>query len=175
MVPEVFYSSDDDCIRREDIDETSRMSEEYFGTQTDSSQIPTTQETRAWIYEHAPKYLNIITSGRRIIGYAFILPCTKKLMKSFTEGKINEFTLFQEIKRAKFPDVPETLYLCASVLEKKFRGRGLATTAFVKTIKKITHNLREKPVLFYQKYSEEGRRLAERIAEITGLELRMRR
>lgn len=173
MIEAITYSSDDGRMSREDIDETSRISEAYFGTEKDSSQIPTTPATRDWIYKNGKDCLNIIRADGIIIGYSLLLPCTTKLMEDFLERKITEAALFEAIKGTRLAK-PIALYLCASVVEERFRWRGLATLGFTKLIQKILAPTEHKPVLFYLKYSEEGQKLAERVARATGLELRAR-
>ncbi len=173
-LPVVSYSSDEANTIRADLDETSRISEEYFKTETDSSQLPTSKQTEDWIFENGLQYLNIIRADNIIIGYTLILPCKLRLMNNFLRKKINEAELFEEIKKIKFEGVPKSLYLCAAVLKEKFRGQGLATVAILKSIDKITNLGKEKPILFYFKYSEEGERLVKKIADKTGLELKMR-
>lgn len=145
----ISFSSDDGKFSREDLNETSRIAEDYFGMQNDVSQIPATKETKDWIYRNAKDYLNIVRSDENIVGYAFMLPCNKKLMNDFLNKKINEAELFEGIKKIKLVKIPETIYLCASFLKEDFRGRGLATKAFIKSINKITKNGEYKPILFY--------------------------
>lgn len=170
----ISFSSDDGKISRKDMDTTSKMTEDYFGMEKDPEQIPATSENRDWVYKNIPDYVNIIRNGDEIIGYAFLLPCNRELMDKFISRKISEAELFERIKKIKLDKIPETIYLCASIVREKFRGRGLATEAFVKALNKLTHNGMEKPFLFYWKYSNEGERVAHKIADKTGLELRRR-
>ena len=138
MESKIVFSSDNGIVNLEDLEETRNISEDYFGTQDDPNQIPTTQETRDWIYKNAKDYLNIIRDNNEIIGYTFLLPCNKKLMQDFISKKINEAELFKKIKKLDFKKYPETIYLCASILKEEFRGKGLSTIAAIKTIKKVT-------------------------------------
>ncbi len=171
----ITFSSDDSSISREDLNETSKMAEEYFEMEQNSDQIPATDENRDWIFDNIPEYLNIIRNEGKIIGYVFLLPCSKDLMEKFLRKKITEARLFEEIKKNEFSNNPEAIYLCASVLRKEFRGLGLATRAFLKSIRKITKNGKNKPILFCWIYSSEGEKLVKRIANSTGIELRSRR
>src|SRR3989344_4453079 len=98
---EISFSCDNGIIRRKDIDETSKMTEAYFGTEKDPNQISTTPQNKDWIYKNIPKYLNIIKKGKEIIGYAFLLPCNRNLMEDFINNKINESSLLESIKKIK--------------------------------------------------------------------------
>ena len=171
---EITFSSDTGEIQRKDLDVTSKMSEDYFGMQKDPDQIPATKKNRDWVYANAEFCLNIVRDGRKIIGYAFLLPCTRALMDKFLSKNINEATLLESIKKKSTSDSPETIYLCASIFKEQYRKQGLATLAFKKMIDKLTPNGNYKPVLFYWGYSEAVKRLAEKVAKITDLELRAR-
>ncbi len=170
----ISFSSDHFSINREDLDEAGKMAEEYFELNQNPDQIPATEENGDWIFHNIPEYINIIRKDGKIIGYAFLLPCNNELMEKFLKKKINEAKLFEKIKKLKFKGIPETIYLCASFLRKEFRGLGLATTAFIKMINKITQNGKNKITLFCWIYSSDGEKLAKRIANTTGFELRTR-
>ena len=171
----IAFSSDNGKISRGDLDETSKISEEHFGMDKDPNQMPATTENKDWIYRNIQDYLNIIRYKSKIIVYAFLLPCNRILMDSFVKKRISEATLVKNIKKMKLTEIPEAIYLCASVIREDFRGRGLATSAFVKAINKITHSRKEKPALFCWEYSEEGGKLARRVADKTSLKLRIRK
>lgn len=171
----ISFSSDTGQVARSDFNETERITEEYFGTMNDPEQARVTPENSEWIYEKARDYYNIVRNDNEVIGYAFMLPCNKKLMNDFLEKRITEAALFEEIKALNPSKPPETIYLCSSIIKKEYQGRGLATTAFVKAISKITKKSKTKPVLFYEGYSEEGEKVARKVATMTGLELRARK
>jgi|SRR3989344_4028021 len=94
---EVTFSSDGKLISLEDLDITSKIAENYFGTEKDPNQMETSKENREWVYKNQ-KYLNIIKYNNEIIGFAFLLPCTKELMESFVSKRINERELFEKDK-----------------------------------------------------------------------------
>ena len=166
------FSSDTGRYSREDIEETARISEEYFGTMKDSEQMSTVRENRDWVYENCRDYLNIIRRGDEVIGYSFMLPCTSRLKQEFISRKITEAELFAEIQKLNIKK-PEAIYLCASVIREEYRRKGLAVNGFVKLIEKIKKH--SKPVLFYWGYSREGEFLANKVAKITGLKIYARK
>lgn len=170
----ITFSSDSGRLSREDLDKTSEMAEEYFGMESDPDQIPATRENRDWIYENLSDYVNIIRNEDEIIGFSFIIPCNKKLMDRFVNKKINEAELFEEVKKINLNKL-ETLYWCSAFVNKEFRGKGLALSAIIKIINKVTNDLKNKPTLFYWKYSNEGEVLGKRIADLTGLRLLARK
>jgi len=99
MKGQISFSSDDGKISMEDLDETSGLTEKYFGTKNDPNQIQATPKNRDWIYENIPNYINVIKDNGKVIGYALMLPCTAKLMEKFLNKKINEAMLFENIKK----------------------------------------------------------------------------
>lgn len=167
-----FYSDTRD-ISRADLEITGKMAEDYFGTAHDPEQMPTTKETRDWVAEYIPDYLNIIRDDKEIIGYAFMLPCNIKIMNEFVTKNINERVLFEGIKKLDIIN-PEAIYLCASFVKENYRRRGLSTTAFVKAINNVTSQGKSKPVLFYWAFTVAGERVAKKVAEMAGLDLKLR-
>ena len=108
MMNNISFSSDTGKITRKDLDETSKLTEEYFGMKQDPSQIPATSENRDWIYKNILDYLNIIRNNRKIVGYAFLLPCNRTLMEKFVKEKLDEAVLFESIKQIKLQEPKNT-------------------------------------------------------------------
>lgn len=171
----ISYSSDTNKVTRKDIDITSEMSEEFFEMEKDPSQMAATKETRDWIYKNVKFISNIIRNNNEIIGYSFMLPCSKKIMNDFIEKRIDEATLINEIKKNKLPTSPEAIYLCSSIIKEEFRGNGIAKIGFIKLINNILKNSNIKPILFYWKYSDEGEKLVNKIAKELDLRLLVRK
>lgn len=171
MIKGITFSSDTGPWKREEIDETSRLTEEFFGMQNDSDQIPATKENRDCVFKNTNNYLNIIKNDGEIIGYFFILPCTNVLMNQFVNKEINEARLFEEIKKVKWKGCPESIYFCSVIIKSEFRRKGLASLAAEKTINKITKNGKYKPNLFYWAYSKAGEKMGAKLASIHNLKL----
>ncbi len=167
----ITFSSDTGKVTRDDIEETSRMSVEYFFQKEDKTQMFPTPEYKEYVYKKSKNYLNVIKSNGEIIGYVFMLPCTIELMNEFLSKRIDENILVERITKIKFNGVPEAIYLCASIVKEEYRRRGLATTAFMKLIKKITKNAKKRPVIFYWAYSPEGKALNEKRKKLIDLEM----
>lgn len=170
----ITFSSDTGDIKRADLEITAKMAEDYFGTETDPEQMPTTKEVRDWITQHIPEYLNIIRDGKVIIGYVFMLPCSLKLMHDFLAKKITENAMFEGIKRMQDYKSPEAIYLCATFVKEPYRGQGLSITASLKMIKKIMNKGKIKPVLFHWAFTLEGAAVAKKIGEKLKLEVKIR-
>lgn len=167
----ITFSSDGGSVNDKDLAESGRISEEYFKTHSDSNQLQVGEETHKWILNNK-EYLNLIKYDGKVIGYSFAFPSNKKEMGEFISGKINEATLFERIRELRFKGCPEAIYLCASVVKKEFRRKGLASMASIKIINKIIGKSKSRPIIFYWGYSKEGDKLAHNISRITELELR---
>lgn len=173
---EITFSTDTGRISREDIDATSKLAEEYFEMEDDPDQIPATSGNRDWVFNNIPECLNVIRNDGEIIGYTFIIPSSRELMERFIDEEITDNEMFEEIKKLKFYDGIDAVYLCASFIKPEFRGRGLAVKGRAKSIKKIIEKRgRDDLVLYFWSYSEEGKKSCLRVAEELGLEIKERK
>jgi hypothetical protein len=172
MNKKITFSSDVGEISFEDINNTSRLSEDYFQTHIDPEQININEENKMWIYKNIPNSVNVVKFGDEVIGFSFILPCSKKLMDKFVSKKINEAQLFDSIKKLDFEI--ECIYLCAVIIKPEFRGEGLGSKATLKSISGFAAKMNKKPILFYWAYSKEGDSLAKRVSRESGFNLKKR-
>ncbi len=159
----IRFSQDGIKISLKDLEITGEIAEEYFNTIGDNNQIEVSEENALWIHKNQ-KYLNIIFYGKQIIGFIFVIPATKDLMKRFLSNKLTEKNMFEEIKNLKFSEKLEAIYICSAMIKKEFRRNKLTLTAAIKLIKNLTNNLSTKPDLFYEPYSKEGDLFAKNLA-----------
>ena len=168
----ITFSSDKGKLSLKDHVGAAKMLEEYFKSENDVEQAPISKENIIWVHKNMPNCANVIKYDNKIIGSTFVVPCNRKLMEKFLSGKINENQLFEMIKKELNLSNFDSIYLASAFIKQEFRGRGLAVKGFVKSIKKLIGNKKVKPTLFYWGYSVEGKKLARKVAEITGLELK---
>jgi hypothetical protein len=169
------FSSDTGQATIKDYEETSKLAEQYFGVSNDPEQMKPSDESRDWVLKNAKDYSNVIKYKGNTIGFIFMLPSNKSIMKQFLERNITEARFFDKIKKIKWIGCPEAIYLCAGFIKPKFRRKGLVFTATIKSLNKITENLKHKPTLFYWAYTKEGEKFAEKVASVTGLKLLKRK
>jgi hypothetical protein len=104
-----------------------------------------------------------------------IIPSNKALMEKFVFGEITEKEMFEDIKKLKFYEEIDAIYLCSSFIKPEFRGKGLAVQGRAKSIRKIMGKTGRMDIgLYFWGYSEEGRRSCYRTAESLGLEIKER-
>jgi len=157
-VNKITFSSDKIGPTYKDFIETAKLAESYFKTKQNKTQIETSRKNSLWAYKKIPNSLNIIRNDRKIIGFVWIIPCSKSLMNKFLRKKISEAKLFKKLQEQKIDeDNFESLYLCSSFIIPEYRRKGLATKAAIKTIRKLTQKRKIKPILFSWPYSKEGK------------------
>lgn len=159
----IFLKPED--VTDKDVDDLLEMLESFFTTQYDSEQMQINGKSSKWVGENIPECSMIIKFGDEVVGSAFIIPCTKKIMEDFISSRINEAELVERVK-AWEPDYKKmkAIYLCSAFVKEEHRGKGLTLQGFVNSIKKIVPR-RRNIVLFYWAYSKEGKNLAEKIAK----------
>lgn len=145
--------------------------DKYFRSQEDPEQMSTSKENIRWVHKNIPECTNVIKYKDKVIGSTFIIPCNKRLMDLFIFKKMTERAMFEKIKKSINYKNFNTIYLCSAFIIPKFRHKGLPTTGFLKSIKRITEKRKIKPTLFYWSYSKEGNFLAKNTAKITKLKL----
>lgn len=144
-----------------------KISEDFFGTQSDPDQMPINQES-------ADK-LNSISSDTILykfddkgnpIAWSVVVPTTIEVMNKFLHKDISEKELLQRAsKDKKF----EALYLCAVFVLPEYRRKGLAKDLLIESVKKLS-NQKELP-LYSWIYSEEGKKLSGYLSSALGVEI----
>ncbi len=157
----ITYSTDAGLTYK-DLRDTAEMAEKYFGTEKDPSQMPTDENASKWLLENIPDCVNVIKDNEELIGFTFIIPCNEDIMNQFLSKKINEAQLYEEVKKQKAHKNFTAIYLCSAFIKPEYRRKGLAAKAVMKSIKKITKKI---PTLFFEAYSEEGKKTADAMAK----------
>lgn len=168
----ITYSSDTELTYK-DLRDTADLAEKYFGTRKDPEQMPTDEKASNWILHNIPECVNVIKNNGEIIGFSFIMPCNEELMKQFISKKLNESQLYKEIKKKITYKNFTTIYLCSAFVKPDYRKKGLASKAVMKSIEKIMKN-NKIPTLFFEAYSEDGRKTVEAMAKKLKIQVKER-
>ncbi len=168
---QITFSIDTGKFNLEDIVKAEQLAENYFEMRHNPGQLQATEEDYTWIHKHIPDCFNVIKIKDEIIGFTLIIPCNKQLMEQFLSKRVSESQLFKKIKESVTYDNFETIYLCSAFVKPAFRQKGLAHKAYVMSIEKIIKKRGIKPILFYWEFSEGGRKLASKVAQITKFKL----
>ena len=140
---------------------------ECFDTRNDPDQISVSNEEREKLEQIHPATLSEYADKSGPIVWILLIPTTRAVMERFVKGTITEKQLLEETKPG---DVYDAIYLCSASVLPEYRHKGLAkkiTTDAINSIRK-DHKITS---LFYWPFSAEGKRLAQAIAEDTGLPL----
>ncbi len=155
-----------------DVKELLAMLESYFKTHDDPEQMQINLDGAHWIGERIPECSIIIKHKDEVVGSTFIMPCTKEIMKKFVSKEINEAELGEEIKNKVSYENMDAIYLCSVFVKPEHRNKGLALKGTLTSIEKISKKAhKEIESLFYWAYSEEGKRLANKVAKSVKLHL----
>jgi len=164
-----FYNAGQ--ITESDQQKLSKMLEEYFGTQSDSDQMPIDDSARPWIENIIPECAKIIKYDDEVVGSSFIFPSSLDLMNDFLGNRINEAQLAQKVQAEKITyETMEAIYLCSSFVVPAHRGKNLSVKSIVKSIQEIMPENKCLP-LFYWQYSPAGAVIASKVAQILELPL----
>lgn len=128
--------------------------------------MPMTRESFYKLQELHPKTVVYRLKNGEPISWVVVLPTQIELMGKFLRGEINECEL---LDLTKPQDRYEALYLCAAFTVPEHRRRGLVIEMFKETVDAIPHI--ENVKLFAWLFSDEGRKIAEKLNQILGVKI----
>lgn len=140
---------------------------DVFETRGDPDQLQVTQADVKKLQELHPATLSEYNEGNGPCVWVLIIPTTKKIMQRFLRGEIGETKVLHETDpKAKF----EVIYLCSASTLPEYRRKGITTRITLEAIEAIR---KDHPIeaLFVWPFTAEGKVLAAKIAERTGLKL----
>lgn len=114
---------------------TAAVTEEFFGTEVDSTQIPINQETRNKFLQLSPYCMNTAedTLGNPV-SWVICIPTSVELMEKFISEKITEKELFDQTEIAEHYSA---LYLCTAFTIPAYRKKGIARALLLESIQKF--------------------------------------
>ena len=168
-----FSNEYPELMNEERFEEYKKLVEDFFHTHNSSDQIKIDAITFKEDKKLFPYTLNVIFHNGEMIGGTDILPCTKKQMEKFLNHQLSEPELLEEVKndfkngRLDYSKC-DAIYLVSALVKPGHRRKGLALKARMDSIEKTGI---KNPVLFYWAYTEDGRKLNEKLAEQTDLKI----
>ena len=120
--------------------------------------------------EMHPATLSEFDDGNGPAVWVLIIPTVNELMEKFIRAEISEQELFDATKPGMKYDC---IYLCSATVLPEYRRKGMALKMTVDAVKKIMQDF---PIrkLFVWPFSEEGKKLAQRVGEECGLKVEFR-
>lgn len=141
-----------------------------ISTRDDPGQLQVTQKDIARLQNLHPSTLSEYNEGKGPCAWVLLIPTSEKLMHQFLEGELGETELlWNTIPGSQF----ETIYLCSVTTLPEYRNKGITSRLTLEAIDIIR---KDHPIksLFVWPFSEEGKKLAEKIANKAGLPLHIR-
>lgn len=144
-----------------------QLIDEVFATRSDPGQIQVNRGQLARLQKIHPATLTELADENGPVIWLLLIPTTKNIMTDFLSGSITEKQL---LERTKPGDVYDCIYLCSATTLPEYRGQGKTKQLCLEGIQKIQ---KDHPIktLFVWPFTPEGKRLAEALAQETGLEI----
>ncbi len=157
-------------IDREVLEYTQKEAEKFFGTLSDSEQIPITMESHDKLEAMDPNSMLYKRDVEgHVVAWTVFVPTTSDLMSKFLSGEITERQLFDRTSAGIGYDA---LYLCSIIVPSEYRGRGYAKEPGAEAVKRLSKSNKIKN-LFAWPYSKEGQQLLE-FAKTAGYEIKIK-
>ncbi len=144
-----------------------QLAEEFFETKNDPDQLAVDESIIERLLEIHQATVGEERNDQGPIAWMIVIPTTYAVMQKFLSGEINEKELLDNTPvHAEY----NAIYLCSALVLPEFRRKGLAKKLACRSIKAIQQ---DHPItmLYYWGFSDEGKQLAETIAEEMGLRL----
>ena len=144
-----------------------QLADEVFASKNDPHQLDVNQEVIERLQRIHPATVSDYDDGNGPVAWVLVIPTTLDLMNQFIDNRISEKELYDMTQ----PDTAyEALYLCAALVLKEYRGKGIAKQLTLNAIESIR---KEHPLksLFVWVFTKEGDLLSETIARLTSLPL----
>ncbi|MEK7585183.1 MAG: GNAT family N-acetyltransferase [Patescibacteria group bacterium] len=155
---------------KETLEKIRRISEKFFGTQSDPDQMPVNQESADKLHAIHPDTIIYKFDGpRNPIAWSVVVPTSIGVMNGFLNKEISEKELLDmATEEKKF----EALYLCAVFVLPEYRGKGYAKQLLTESIDKLSKG--KVLPLYCWIYSKEGAGLINLLSQELGREIARR-
>lgn len=142
-----------------------KAGEDFFGTENDPNQIPSNWDALNRLLTINPHTLVVKKDkSGSFIGWAAFLPTTQKLMIPFLKNEINERQLFYLTSRSDY----DAIYVISVFVKPEFSSGGYSKNLLMEGIQPL---LKPNIKIFYEGFSEEGKRLGQILSTRLGIEV----
>lgn len=115
------------------------IAEEQFHTNEDPDQAQM-EDCSFDVSKRFPYAWTVIKKDEKNIGYTYILPATKGLMKQFIEGEITENRLIKSINDTVDYHNCDAAYLAGAVIMPEYQNRGYAIKSTIDTLLRMDND-----------------------------------
>jgi predicted GNAT family acetyltransferase len=144
-----------------------QLSDEVFSSRTDPDQLNVNENVMEHLQRIHIDTISEFDDGNGPVCWILCIPTTLDLMTQFIHKDISERELYE---LTPLNTQYEAIYLCSALLLEEFRGKGIAQGLALKAIEniKIDHSIK---ALFTWSFTQEGEKLADKIAGLLNLPL----
>ena len=132
------------------IKEIHKIATDYFGTETDETQLPATQAATNHAFNIGGIHtLAVDKENGDLVGWGFSIPTTQKLMYEYLNNKITEAELFWNTKKGNY----DAIYFVSVFVKPEYRNLSIALKLINKSVEPLYKN---GMIIFYDAFSKEG-------------------
>lgn len=150
-----------------------QLVDEVFESKSDPHQLSFTEEDMEHLAQLHSACLNELSNDDGPIAWISVFPTSHALAKDFVAGKSTERELFDRTLLLPTSELT-TIYLCSALVLPEFRMQNLAFKTTIKAIDQMKSNLNITQLLVWP-FSQEGEKLAKKIAEGSQLPLLLKK
>ncbi len=147
-----------------------KIAEEFYGTETDPTQIPIGRESGEKLWRLHPNSELAKIENDEPLSWVIVLPTQNTLADKFIKGEITEREL---LDRTEPKEIYEALYLCSAFTVPEHRHKGYATALLKEAIEGIPHITDVR--LFAWVYTSEGESLIKKLENEIGRTIELRK
>jgi GNAT superfamily N-acetyltransferase len=158
------------ALAKSNFERMIQLADDVFSYRTDPDQLSVDEKAREKLHRLHPATLSEYDDGNGPVAWLLVIPTTIDLMERFLRKEISEKELFDQTPLGvKY----EALYLCSALVLKEYQRKGIAQKLALDAIAKIRkdHPIR---TLFVWAFTPEGDKAADKLAGLTGMEMRKR-
>jgi GNAT superfamily N-acetyltransferase len=144
-----------------------QLADEVFSYRDDPEQLNVNPQVLDKLHQLHPLTLSDYSDENGPVVWLLVIPTTIALMDRFLNKEISEKKLFDLTPlHVKY----EALYLCSALTLEEYRRKGITQQLLLDAIEAIK---RDHPLkcLFVWPFTKEGDKLAEKVAQLTGMPL----
>lgn len=144
-----------------------QLADEVFSYKDDPEQLSVNPEVLDKLHQLHPLTLSDYSDENGPAVWLLVIPTTIALMHRFLKKEISEKELF-DLTPLNIPY--EALYLCSALVLEEYRRKGITLNLLLKAIEAIKQDHPLK-YLFVWPFTNEGDKLAEKVAQLTQMPL----
>lgn len=156
-----------DSVTKNNFQRLVQLADEVFSYKNDPEQLNVNPEVLDKLHQLHPLTLSDYSDENGPVVWLLVIPTTMEIMHRFLNKEITENELFELTPVGiKY----EALYLCSALVLEEYRRKGITQQLLLEAIEAIKQDHPLK-CLFVWPFTHEGDKLAEKIAQLTGMPL----